>query len=332
MKKILLVRFSSIGDIVLTTPIIRCLKEQQPENELHYLTKTAFKDLLCDNPHLSKLHTIERSIQEITATLKTEAYTCIIDLHHNLRTKRLSLSLNIPMYSFPKLNIRKWLFVHFKWDNMPSIHIVERYFEACGPLNIQNDGKPGELFIDAKHIVQIRSWFNNTDPIIGIAIGAQFATKRLPKHKLSKLIGELNANIVLIGGKTDAELGEELCSENTDKRIINACGKYSLQESISIVSQLDTLVTHDTGMMHVAACFNVPIVSVWGNTTPKLGMYPYRGNQPVNYSIHEVQGLSCKPCSKIGFQRCPKKHFNCMEQQDVNGIAQEANRFAKPTN
>lgn len=327
MKKILLVRFSSIGDIVLTTPVIRCIKQQQPEVELHYLTKTSYKELICDNPNLSKIYSIERSIKEIGNALKEEKYTCIIDLHHNIRTKRLSMMLHVPMYSFPKLNIQKWLLVQFKWDLLPQIHIVERYFEACKALNIDNDGKPGELFIAEKNKVVLGKLFQNTDPIIGIAIGAQFATKRLPKHKLSELIKNLKGNIVLIGGKTDLDLGEQLCAENKNKSVINTCGLYSLQQSISLVSQLNVLVTHDTGMMHVAACFDVPVVSIWGNTTPKLGMYPYRGNKPVNYTMHEVQGLSCKPCSKIGFHQCPKKHFACMEQQDIGNISQAANRF-----
>ena len=131
--------------------------------------------------------------------------------------------------------------------------------------------------------------------------------------------------VVIVGGSMDINSALEVLAKTTNKHVINTCGDFNLNQSASIVSQSYKLVTNDTGMMHIAACFGIPIVSVWGNTTPDLGMYPYYPNQPEKFSIHQVEGLNCRPCSKIGFQECPKKHFKCMNEQNVAEIIREVN-------
>ena len=142
--KLLIARFSSIGDVVLTTPIVRAIKEQRPDCEIHFITKQAFKTLLENNPHLSKIHTFQRSFKEILPQLKQEEYDYIIDLHHNLRSVLLSLSLGVKASRFQKLNIRKWLLVNLKWKVMPEVHVVERYFGAVSFLGVQNDQRNGD--------------------------------------------------------------------------------------------------------------------------------------------------------------------------------------------
>lgn len=126
-------------------------------------------------------------------------------------------------------------------------------------------------------------------------------------------------------GSNDEERGKEIESEliATGKSVINAINQFSLPESSSIVAQAKILLTNDTGLMHIATAFSIPIVSVWGNTVPELGMYPYYPNRKDLFSIHEVKNLNCRPCSKIGYKSCPKKHFNCMMLQDSNAIAQD---------
>ncbi len=321
--KILVIRFSSIGDVVLTTPIVRCLKKQIPNAIVHFITKKSFSSILENNPYIDKIITIQSSINEVISDLKAEKYDWIIDLHKNVRTLSLKQKLNVPSRSFPKINIEKWLLVKFKIDRMPKVHIVDRYFETVRHLGVQNDLLPCDFYLSESAHVDICYEFNITSEFVTIAIGAQFSTKRMPFEKLRDILKQIDFPIVIVGGAMDKDLAKKLIEEVSDKNIINTCGDFSLQQSASIVKQSKVLLTNDTGMMHIASCFQIQTVSIWGNTVPSLGMYPYF---PINknlYSIHEVKELGCRPCSKIGFQKCPKNHFHCMTKQNVEAIAED---------
>jgi len=322
--KILVIRFSSIGDVVLTTSVVRCLKKQT-NAEIHFITKKGFKSILKDNPYIDKLITIKSSIQEVETDLKKEQYDWVIDLHKNIRTLSLKQKLKVPSRSFPKLNKEKWLLVKFKINKMPKVHIVDRYFETVKHLGVLNDNFPNDFFIAQESEVNILSTFGIKEKFVAIAIGAQFATKRLPFEKLVEVIEQLNQPIVLVGGPTDKSLANDLLQHFKTKNIHNACGSWSLQQSASIVKQAAVLMTNDTGLMHIAACFKTPIVSVWGNTVPELGMYPYLPNHSELFSVHQVENLSCRPCSKIGYKKCPKGHFKCMTEQNTDAISNDVN-------
>ncbi len=322
--KILVVRFSSIGDIVLTTPVLRAIKTQRPEVEIHYLTRKSYTSLLEQNPHIEKLYSFDEHIKEILPELKKEQYDLIVDLHKNLRTFRLKFALKRPSSSFEKENFRKWILVNFKKDTLPKVHVVDRYFYAVKPLNIFSDHKPGELFISPEDTINTQVRFGlQVKKYVTIAIGAQFGTKRMPEDLVAQIIEKSSHPILIVGGSEDRERGTRIAALCPDHQVINTCGELSLMQSASVVAQSATLLTGDTGMMHIAACFDVPIVSVWGNTVPALGMYPYYPNQAEKFSIHEVTDLTCRPCSKIGYQNCPKRHFNCMNLQNVEAIAQD---------
>ena len=316
--KLLIVRFSSIGDIVLTTPVIRCLKQQLDQVEIHYLTKQKFRTILSENPYIDQLHTIEKSTNEITSKLKSLDFDYIIDLHNNIRTRSLTWKLGVKTYRFPKLNIKKWLYVRFKINLLPNIHIVDRYFDAVKSLSIKNDFLPCDFYIKEKDQVNINQNFKiNAYSYVAFAVGAQFATKRLPNHKIREICKKISLPIILLGGPEDAQNGKEI--QLGLSHVTNVCGTFTLSQSASIVEQAKTVITHDTGLMHIASAFEKHIVSIWGNTTPAIGMYPYMPRKK-DFSLHEVDNLSCRPCSKIGFKACPQKHFKCMENQDVEAI------------
>ena len=130
----------------------------------------------------------------------------------------------------------------------------------------------------------------------------------------------------MLGGKEDEQVGEEIASffkvsaigsdrervlrEDLGKKaeVYNACGKFNLNQSASLLKEAVVVFSHDTGLMHIAAAFGKKIYSIWGNTIPEFGMYPYR----TQFVIFENKKLKCRPCSKIGFDSCPKKHFKCM--------------------
>jgi len=318
LPKFLIIRFSSIGDIVLTSPIVRCVKKQIPGAEVHYITKKAFASVIESNPHIYKLYTIEKDVSEVIKELKKENYDFVIDLHHNLRSVQVKQGLKKPSASFPKLNVEKWLKVNLKIDKLPEVHIVDRYFETVKSLNVKNDGEGLEYFIPKKDEVSITTLpATHQNGYIGFVIGARHFTKRLPLHKIIDICKRIDAPIVLLGGKEDIESAKQI-EATVGVKIYNACGKYNLNQSASLVKQAKKIITHDTGLMHIAAAFKKDIISVWGNTIPEFGMYPYKPG--ANSHIVEVKDLSCRPCSKIGYKACPKKHFKCMEEISVEQI------------
>lgn len=320
MKKVLVVRFSSIGDVVLTSPIVRALKNQLEEVEIHFLTKKSYANIVENNPYIDKVYAIESHIATVLKDLKKEEYDFIVDLHHNIRTSRLKLSLARPNGSFPKLNFRKFLLTQFKINKMPKIHVVDRYFEALKPLGIVNDHQGLDFFIPKNDVVQLRD-YNVPQNYMAFAIGAQFGTKRLPIKSMIELIRKIGATVVLLGGETDKEMAAEI--SKVCANAIDLTGQLNLNQSASMIKQSEKVITHDTGLMHIAAAFSKPIISIWGNTIPDLGMYPYMPKNETNFSMHEVNHLKCRPCSKIGHQTCPKKHFACMMEQDLDAIAKD---------
>jgi len=325
--KILILRFSSIGDIVLTTPVIRILKKQLPGACLHYATKPNFEALVAANPYLDKVHYLTGNLADLVAELRQEKFDYVVDLHNNLRSRAIRFKLGVPGASFSKLNIRKWLLVNLKINKMPPVHIVDRYIATAKKLGVKNDHAGLDYFIPAADEVPITSLpVTHQQGYVAFAIGAQHATKRLPTERIIELCAKINKPIILLGGKEDAATGEKIQeyfekqSQITDNEkrttIYNACGNYSLNQSASLVRQAEVVFSHDTGLMHVAAAFKKKIYSIWGNTVPEFGMYPYL----TEYNVLERNNLPCRPCSKIGYPECPQGHFKCMREIDFSGV------------
>jgi ADP-heptose:LPS heptosyltransferase len=320
--KFLVLRFSSIGDIVLTTPIIRGLKSQVDKAEVHYFTKPEYKEILEANPYIDKIHTLHNDLGKQMDQLRYEFYDYIIDLHKNIRTRRIISRLGIINFTFNKLNWQKWYYVNFKINKLPDMHIVDRYLEAVDVFDVENDGHGLDYFIPADQEVDLSEL---PDPIkegyIAFAIGARHNTKKMPVEKIIAVIRKMQLPVVLLGGKEDHENGETIARECGDY-VYNACGIYSISQSASLVRQAGVVITHDTGMMHIAAAFHKKILSIWGNTVPEFGMYPYMPHP--DSRIFEIRGLKCRPCSKLGFRKCPKKHFRCIMDIDESAIASKA--------
>jgi ADP-heptose:LPS heptosyltransferase len=324
--KILILRFSSIGDIVLTTPVIRTVKTQLDKVQVHYATKQEYKELLEANPYIDKMHYLGSRLSDLIRDLKKEHFDYVIDLHHNLRSFQVKQSLGVPNFSFNKLNIEKWLKVNLKIDRLPNIHIVDRYMKAVEPLGVRMDALGLDYFIPDKDEVPI-DWLPEgfRQEFVAYAIGAQHGTKKLPLPRMIELCDRINKPVILLGGKEDVVVGDEVCMffsregelsdvgeglKRLNKKTIvyNACGKFNINQSASIIRQARYVFTHDTGLMHIAAAFKKEIFSIWGNTIPAFGMYPYR----TRFTVLENNRISCRPCSKIGYSKCPKGHFRCM--------------------
>lgn len=323
VRKFLIIRFSSIGDIVLTTPVVRCLKQQIPEAEIHFLTKNSYKPVLEANPYIDRLWTIREKIGEVLQDLKNENFELVIDLHKNFRSKGVKFGLKTKNAAFNKVNLQKWLIVNFKINKLPDVHIVDRYFGAVKNLGVKNDLKGLDYFIPEQDEIDISGLpeqFQND--YIGWAIGGQHETKIYPEELIIETIRNVNRNFILLGGRDDFEKGariEKVCGT----KVMNACGKYSINQSASLVKQASGILTNDTGLMHIAAAFQKKIISFWGNTIPEFGMYPYLPGNEKNSMLLEVKNLSCRPCSKIGYKQCPKKHFNCMTQIKPDAVIEK---------
>jgi ADP-heptose:LPS heptosyltransferase len=323
--KILVIRLSSIGDIVLTTPVVRCLKKQL-NAEVHYLTKKSYYSILSRNPYINKVHLYGDDRSKMINKLKQENYDLIIDLHHNLRTFIIKRQLGKKSYSFNKLNIEKWLLVNFKIDRLPDVHIVDRYMDTIKPLGVVNDGEGLDHFIseeDKVDIATLPEGFQNG--YVAWVIGAKEYTKRFPNEKIINVIRHSQIPIILLGGKEDKANGKAILRKLEDRpHVYNATGEYHLNQSASLVEQAKLVITNDTGLMHIAAAFKKKIISIWGNTIPQFGMYPYYGNNFSDNRVFEISDLPCRPCSKIGRDECPKGHFKCMKDISEHGLIDEA--------
>ena len=321
--KILIIRFSSIGDIVLTTPVIRCIRKKFPAAIIHFLTKKNFAEILEPNPYLDKIIYLRKSSSSTIEELKNENYHQIIDLHNNVRTLNIKNELSdVPSFSFNKLNIQKWLLTNFKINIMPDVHIVDRYLETVRLLGVTNDGLGLDYFIPEKDIVKETDIpTTHMHGYIGLVIGAAHKTKKLPLHQLIDLCGKITHPIIIMGGKEDEEVAIQLVATDPIK-IYNACGKFKLNESADLVRKARLIITNDTGLMHIASAFKKTIISIWGNTVPQFGMYPYK----TTYHVEEVK-LWCRPCSKIGFSHCPLGHFKCMRKISIDHIVQNVHQI-----
>lgn len=323
MPKFLILRFSSIGDIVLTSPVVRCLKQQMPDAEIHFCTKKAYRGLVENNPYIDQTWYLDGSLNDLIRQLRAEKFDHIIDLHNNLRTALIKLRLGIRSYSFDKLNRQKWLLTRWKINAMPPIHIVDRYMDTLRSFGIINDERGLDYFIPYRDQVEIE-WLPPTHQAnyVAYAIGGQHNTKKLPLPRMIELCLRIDYPIVLLGGKEDAATGEAIEQALGSKLIYNACGKYNLNQSASLLQQARAVFSHDTGLMHIAAAFKKKVYSIWGNTTPLFGMYPYK----TPYVVLENNAISCRPCSKIGYDRCPLGHFKCMNEIEFSFDVRELRR------
>ncbi len=326
--RLLFIRFSSIGDIVLTTPAVRCAKQQLPGVEIHFLTKLAMKDLVSANPYIDHFHYMDNDIDQTIASLKKIQFDYVIDLHHNIRSWKIKSALGVKSFSYQKLSVRKLLLAKLHINLLPVTHVCDRYLHTLKQLNVTNDGKGLDYFFPVNNTFTAAHLpTSHQAGFIALVIGASYFNKKMPVQKWIQLASILKKPIVLIGGKEDIGDADLIAQSNTNY-VYNACGKFSLQESASILQMSTVVVSHDTGFLHVAAALKKPTITIWGATSPALqfeAYYPSIHTPPHYNSI--VPDLACQPCTKQGDQHCPKGHFACMQQQNINSIAAKVNEY-----
>jgi len=293
---------------------------------VHFLTKIENVSLINNNHNIHKIHALNsENYKELINQLYNERFDYIIDLHNNIRTLRIKKHLKIISFTFKKLNIEKWLVVNFKYNRLPNKHIVDRYIDTLKPFSVKNDKQGLDFFIDDKNKIKLSSLFTNNKKTISIIIGAKHFTKQIPTKLIIEICNSIDYSIVLLGGAEDYKKSIEIIENTTNT--INKVNEININQSASIISQSDLIITSDTGLMHIASAFNKNIISIWGNTIPEFGMTPYLpGNKSV---IIQKNELKCRPCSKIGFNKCPKKHFKCMNDLNTKEIVESINSILK---
>ena len=308
LKKILVIRLSSLGDVLLTTPLIRTIKKKNPSIQIDFVVREQFSDAVQYNPNLNKIYKYSNSKSEkqnLFKFLSLEKYDLVIDLQNNLRSKEILRQLQCRALQFKKSNFKKFLLVHFKINRLkdqPQIPL--RYAEAAGINELDDDGL--EFFAENSPDVRL----NKNENYIGLCPGAKHFTKRWPKDyfiELGKKLESAHYKILLFGGPEEVQICDEIM--NALKSAQNLCGT-SLLQLVADMKMCKVIYTNDSGLMHIASAVKVPVVAFFGSTVKEFGFYPYKTK-----SIElEIENLSCRPCTHIGRNTCPKIHFKCMKE------------------
>ncbi len=330
--KILIIRFSSIGDIVLASPVLRCVKQQLPGAEVHFLTALRFKIVTAHNPYADKFFYYHKNLPELILRLKNENYDHVVDLHNNIRSSTIRRALKKDMHVIDKLSWEKFLLTRLNIDIMPDRHISQRSLDTVLPLGVKDDGGGLDYFIAKKDEVSDADIpTGHLAGYIAIVIGANHFTKKFPVHKLAELCKKTDHPIILLGGKEDTANGDLIAAVDSMK-IYNACGKFNISESADLIKKSKLVISNDTGMQYIACAFKRPVLALWGGTSPALDVEPYYGinfmrqqKKPAYENI--VLNLRCQPCSRYGLEKCPLEHFNCMEKISTHMIVEKIKAF-----
>jgi len=306
IQKILIIRLSSLGDILLTTPLIRTLKNNNPKLQIDFILREEYEDLLKNNPYINKIynytnHKFEK--HNIFNSLLNEEYDLTIDLQNNIRSKELVRLLKCDKLKFKKNNFRKFLLVHFKINKLKSAPpIPVRYLNALNNITLDKEGL--DFFTDN----DINDDLKDNDNMIGLCPGAKHFTKQWPKEsfiELGKKLENEGYKVVLFGGDDELKTCDEI--EEKLQNALNLSNTSILQLGADM-KMCKAVYTNDSGLMHLASAVKVPVISFFGSTVKEFGFFPYNAKSVVL----ENKELSCRPCTHIGRSSCPKVHFNCM--------------------
>lgn len=331
--KILIIRMSSIGDILLSTPFIRQVRKKFIDAEIDFVVKDIFKDLVVHNVHLDTIHSIDLTKEKkvLKGQLRQKSYDIVFDLHNNIRSNFLRRGLGAKSVNYiRKSKYKQQVLVHLKLNLYKRyLSIPDRYLAVGTDYNITDDGGGLELYWHNDDVLSANKILSKIgldiyQPFICIAPGAGFFTKRWPEERYRTLISLIqkgtNNPIAILGGKDDIDLGKHLADR---ENIYNLSGKLNLLENAFVLSQSQALVSNDSGLMHMAAAVHTPVAAIFGSTVKEWGFFPFR----VPSAVIEESSLSCRPCSHIGRDKCPRKHFKCMLDITAEEVYQQLNNL-----
>jgi ADP-heptose:LPS heptosyltransferase len=308
INTILIIRLSSLGDILLTTPVIRSLKKKFPNLQIDFILREEYKDLLKFNPYINRLFLFRKSDNDnLINDLKGLHYDLVIDLQNNLRTRKLRNSVKAKsIKKFNKKSVDKFLLVKFKINRLKNTQQIPfRYADTLGNFQLDENG----LDLFTGNIETTIS--KNENKYIGFAPGSRHFTKMWPKEYYVELGKKLNENgfaVVLFGGKDDKDICRKI--ENELNNVVNLSNNDKILTTAVNMNECLAIVCNDSGLMHAACAVKTPVLAVYGSTVQEFGFTPFKNK----YLIIENNNLSCRPCSHIGRNNCPEKHFKCMHE------------------
>ena len=339
INKTLILRLSSIGDVVLATPFLRVFRAAYPDAEIDFVVKKEFADLLRHNPNITRLHELDASLgrEELLRWKKffsSQQYDAVFDLHNNFRTKILRGGIRAPRFVVNKRTLERWLLVQCKWNLFREIiPVAERYIETVATLHVKPDQRSCEIYTpphtDESVRAKLTTYFqqNELKPMVALCPGAKHFTKRWSVEyyaSLARRITEkLDYNIIVLGGPDEAAICETIASIDRS-RIFNTCGAFSLLESVAAFDHCALAVTNDSGLMHIATARDCPVLAIFGSTVREFGFAPYNAKS----IIMENSALTCRPCSHIGRSACPKEHFRCMKEITPDLVFEETMKYS----
>lgn len=334
--KTLIIRFSSIGDIVLSTPLVRVLRSRFPDMQMDYVVRKEYADLIRSNQNLNVTHEFDAStgfagLRILKKKLKEERYDLILDLHDSIRSRYLRSLLGVRRIEVLDKRLKeRTVLVRFKKNTYREIvPVADRYIETVEEFGIENDGKGAELHIPDETLFSVSGRIaalrlNRFERVLGLCPFARHATKEWPTDRFSQVasgfVRKFDGAVMIFGGSADGERGlpliKELVNEHGEERVINFTGTLTLSETAAAMQYCDVIVTNDTGLMHIADAMQRSIVAMFGSTVREFGFFPSE-NRSI---VLERKGLYCRPCSHIGREQCPEGHFRCMKEIESAGV------------
>ncbi|MEE9432553.1 MAG: glycosyltransferase family 9 protein [Melioribacteraceae bacterium] len=320
-KNILIVRLSSLGDILLTTPLVRSLKNQYPNLNIDFVVRDIFADAILYNPHINNIYKItkDQNFIELRNNIIKINYDIVIDLQNNLRSRKLTKSISKNIFRFKKPNVNKFLLVQFKVNRFKeTISIPERYAKSLPNFNLDN--KSLELFLPK----DIKPNIEKTLNVIGLCPGSVHKTKMWLEEyfiELGNMFVQNNYKVVLFGGKSDREICQRISKQIS--KSIDLSNDNKLFELSANMRMCKTVICNDSGLMHTAVGSGVPVVAIFGSTVKEFGFTPYKTKS----LVIENNELTCRPCSHIGLDECPKKHFECMKKLTPQMVFEQTQNF-----
>ena len=329
VSKILVFRLSSIGDIVLTTALLRCLRNTFPEAQIDYVVKKQFADILRCVPFVSNVIELDSKkgfseLRAIRNRLKNEHYDVALDIHKNWRSMFVCNTIGAKqVFRFNKHVFRRWVLTTFHKDIYKEVRPVYlRFIDAAQQIGVAPDGKYTELVVPEQLSQSMKDIFTQANisfekRIIALCPGASFSNKQWQVEKFQQLakrvVTEFDAQVILLGGKKESEMCETIANESG---AVSFAGKFDLSQSIAALSMVSLTVANDTGMLHVSEALGVPVVGIYGPTARQFGYFPILPQS----KVAQIENLPCRPCTKMGMNHCPKKHFSCMNDISVDMV------------
>ncbi len=343
INKTLIIRLSSIGDIILASPLVRLLRKAFPKTQIDFLVKTGYADLVRYNPHLSNIIAFDsrggaEHLSALRRRIRRSGYDLIIDLQGNFRSSFVRSGNARQVMIVDKRRLARFLLVNFKWNLYNSAPPVAlRYLETLSPWRVVDDGLGLEVFVPKETQSRIAdrlaaAGVHNNENIVGLCPGAKHATKRWPLERFAELaamlIREDNATVILFGGEDDRKrcdvIEQKVVEENGNRNTIaNFAGAFSLLETAAAMDACDVVVSNDTGLLHLAAARKRKVAALFGPTVKEFGFFPYGAES----RVIERSGLYCRPCTHIGGEACPEGHFRCMREVTVEAVLRGVRSF-----